>query len=610
MLERIDSEVRFDFGRLGPSGEAQFNPHQFSIRWEGSIQAPDTGFYEIGVRTEHAVRLWVNDKNTPLVDAWVQSGKDPDHRASLFLIGGRTYPLRIEFTKSTQGVDDTDKKKNLPADPASITLFWKRPHQAEEAVPARCLAPETTPETFVVTTPFPPDDRSMGYEQGNAISKEWDDATTAFALETADYVVAHLRELAGTSDDPAKLRTFCHTFVERALRHPLDTETETRYIARQFDRSPNLETAVRRVVLLTLKSPRFLYREPGASLADPYAVASRLSFALWDSLPDSALLEAASSGKLATRDDVARQAERMAAAPRAWSKQRDFFLQWLKVDQYPDLVRDPKRFPDFTPAVANDLRTSLDLTIENVIRRSDHSDLRELFLTNQYYLNGRLASLYGVRGMSINAPFQPVSLNPDVRAGILTHPYLLASFSYFSNSSPIHRGVLLTRSVMGRTLAAPPAAFTPLSASAHPNLTTRQRVALQTKPAACISCHSIINPLGFTMERFDAIGRLRTLENNQPVDSSGGYQPRTGKAVVFTGARDLARYVAQSDDAREAFVQKLFQYEIKQPVRAYGPQMLPHLKTNFAQNGYNVRQLTAQIAAECALPTLPRKQPK
>ncbi len=609
VMERVDPEIHFDFGRSGPDG-GTFEPHQFSIRWEGSLTARDTGVYEIGVKTEHAVRMWVNDNKTPLVDAWVQSGKDPNHSGSLYLVGGRTYPVRIEFTKSTQGVDDTEKKKKMEPAQASVTLFWKPPHQAQAFVPARALSPDNSPELFVSNAPFPPDDRSMGYERGNQVSKEWDEATTSAALETADYVQAHLRDLAGSADDPIKLKAFCRTFVERGLRRPLDADTEKRYVTNQFDKSPNTDTAVRRVVLMTLISPRFLYHEPGAAKNDPYAVASRLSYALWDSMPDAALMQAAQTGKLSSRADVLAQAERMASNPRAWSKEREFLLQWLKLDQTADLIRDPKRFPDFTPQVASDLRTSLDLELENVLWRSDRADLRELLTTNQVWLNGRLAPLYGAK-LPAAAPFQPVALDPTARAGILTHPYLLANFSYFANSSPIHRGVLLTRNIMGRVLAAPPAAFTPLDATSHPNLTTRQRVALQTKPAACASCHQIINPLGFTMERFDAIGRLRSTENNKPIDTTGSYVPKTGgKPVPFTNAKDLARYVAQSDDMREAFVQKFFQYTTKQPVRAYGPQMLPGLKTEFAKSGYNVRKLSAQIATECALPTPATTNPK
>jgi mono/diheme cytochrome c family protein len=599
IIQRVDPNINFDFGTQGPSG-GEFEPHQFSIRWSGSVIAPDTGMYEFVVRTEHGLRLWVNDRRKPVIDASVKSGSDTVYRAPLYLIGGRRYPIRLEFSKSTQGVDDTKKKIGKPAPRASISLAWKRPKLAEEVIPARCLVPATAPEAFVVTAPFPPDDRSMGYEIGNSISKEWDDATTAAALETADYVVEHLADFVRNTDDPTLLKAFCRTFVERAQRRPLEDETAKIYVDKQFAAAPDVRTAVKRVVLLTLKSPRFLYRELETDSTDPYNVASRLSYTLWDSLPDEALLKAAAAGALRTREQVTAQAERMLDDPRAWDKQREFFHQWLKVDQYPDLTRDTTRFPTFGPAAATDLRTSLDLTVENIVK-SPASDYRELLLTNKFYLNGRLAKIYGVT-LPPDAPFQPVTLDPTVRAGVLTHPYIMASFSYFKTSSPIHRGVMLARSVLGRVLQPPPAAFAPLASELHPKLTTRQRVALQTSPTACMACHGMINPLGFSLEKFDAIGRLRTTENGQPVDASGGYITKSGKTIKFTGSRDLAQFVANSDEAHAAFVEKLFQFSVKQPIRAYGPQTLSTLKKDFEANKYNIRRLVADIAASAALP--------
>src|SRR5206468_10825261 len=135
--------------------------------------------------------------------------------------------------------------------------------------------------------------------------------------------------------------------------------------------------------------------------------------------------------------------------------------------------------------------------------------------------------------------------------------------------APATRGVLITRTLLGRTLQPPPQEFTPLPAQLHPNLTTRQRVALQTQPAACRSCHGMINPLGFTLEKFDAIGRLRAWENGRPIDATGSYQTRDGKMVTFAGVRDLAKFLATSEEAQEAFVEKLFHHLVKQPVRAF-----------------------------------------
>src|SRR5262249_3590757 len=254
------------------------------------------------------------------------------------LLGGRAYPLRLEFSKAKQGVDDSKKFVGPPQPiPASVALAWKLPRRAAEAIPSRYLSPHRQPEAFVVTTPFPPDDRSFGWERATTISKAWDQATTDAAIEAAGYVAAKLDELAGLgpasrepgpgSGNPAeirfdarpgsrvsaadrekKLREFAAAFVERAFRRLLTDDQRRRYVESQFTKAGDPEAAVKRVVLLALKSPRFLYRELDGG-RDAYDIASRLSFGLWDSLPDQELLEAAAAGQLATRDQVIRQAE-------------------------------------------------------------------------------------------------------------------------------------------------------------------------------------------------------------------------------------------------------------------------------------------------------------
>jgi cytochrome c553 len=611
VLERIDPQVQFDFGVAGPRPEpAKFEPDQFSIRWSGAVLAPDTGEYEFIVRTDHAARLWLNDNKRPLIDAWVKSGKDIEHRATIFLLAGRVYPLRLEFSKAKQGVDDSkDKKKKKPEVKASIALEWKLPHRTPETIPQRCLSPLSVPTSFVLTTPFPADDRSVGYERGTSISRAWEQATTDAAIEIADYVASRLAELSGVSDGaadrPAKLREFCLRFAERAFRRPLTDEQKRLYIDHPFANVLGIETAVKRSLLFVLKSPRFLYREIGgdknelaASATGSYDAASRLSFALWDSLPDAALLNAAASGQLATREQVLRQAERLVSDLRTRAKIHDFLMQWLKVDPVPDLAKDSAQFPGFDRNAASDLRTSLELFMDDVVW-SDASDFRQLFLADFLYLNGRLARLYGV-DLPTSAAFQKVPPKSGDRAGILTHPYLMATFAYTASSSPIHRGVFLARSVLGRTLLPPPEAFTPLPAALHPRLTTRERVDLQTRPQACRTCHGMINPLGFTLENFDAIGRFRDKEKDQPVNPTGGYLTRKGEAVKFAGVRDLAAFLAASDEVQEAFVQQLFHYFVKQPIRAYGSDEISDLRRFFVDSRCNVRKLMVEIAAQSA----------
>ena len=606
VLERVDPQVDFNFGTVGPA-EGSVEPHNYSITWRGSLLAPDSGDYELIIQTDHATRLTFNGGKRPFIDAWVKSGKDTEYRASATLLGGRAYPLTLEFSKATQGVNDDAKKKDVPPSSAFVRLLWKRPKGAMEPIPANYLYPTSTAPTYVVTAPFPPDDRSIGYERGNTVTKAWDDATTEAALSAADQVIENLAPILrapGDSPDRVdKVKNYARSFVQRAFRQPLTKELEQTYIEKQFLATTNLEVAVKRVVLLTLKSPRFLYREIG-NRKDPYSIASELSFGLWDSIPDAELLRAAGSGELATNQGIERQAKRLVDDPRAWNKLRDFLLLWLKVDEIPDLVKSRTRFPDFDAAVATDLRTSFDLFLENTAWGKD-SDFRQLLLSPTSYWNGRLSKIYG-GGLPLTAPFQAVASTD--RVGVLTHPYLMSKFAYLEGSSPIHRGVLVARNMLGRMLAPPPQAFAPLPANLHPGLTTRERVALQTKPDFCNGCHSLINPLGYPFEEFDAIGRIRKEDNGKPIDTSGLYESRSGSKVEFADAADLAKYIAESDESHSAFVEKVFQHMIKQPVRAFGPKALPNLVDSFKKERLKIRSLLVSIMMTSVTEPVTEKQ--
>jgi mono/diheme cytochrome c family protein len=624
-LTRTDPEIDFHFDTASPV-PGKLEDYEFSIRWEGSVLAPETGDYEFIVYTEHAIRLWVNDPERPLIDAWVKSGTDIAYRGSIYLLAGRPYHLKLEFSKAKQGVDDSKNQKEKPrSTPASVALLWKRPGHAAVVIPSDNLSTSRSAAAFCISTPFPPDDRSLGWERGTSVSKAWDAAETDAALDTAGYVAAHLGELSGTgqptrrrgqgSGNPAsinldgdkgekpnpdrekKLRDFCTRFAERAFRRPLTDEQKKLFIEHQFEAVTDPEMAVKRVVVLVLKSPRFLYREVGN---DGYDAASRLSFGLWDSIPDDELLKAATAGQLKTREQVKKQAERMLAEPRAKAKLRDFLHAWLKVDHPPDMAKDSKRYPGFDAAVMSDLRDSLDRFLDDAVW-TDTGDFRRLLTSDEVFLNGRLGTFYGVN-LDDDAGFEKVKLDPGKRAGILTHPYLMAAFAYTGSTSPIHRGVFIARGVLGLTMRPPPEAFTPLAETLHPTLTTRERVALQTRPAACVSCHGVINPLGFTLESFDAVGRFRDKDNGKAVDTSGSYQTRSGDMVKFAGVHDLAKYLADSEEVQTAFAQQLFHHLVKQPIRAYGANRPAELRKTFAATGFDVRKLMVEIMMTAAVP--------
>ena len=609
VLERIDPQVRFDFGVESPDAE-KIEAKRFSIRWTGSILPPESGRYEILVRSEHSVKLFLNRGRgePPTIDAYVKSGDETEFRASLQLLGGRVYPLRLEFSKANQGVNNPDRETLTPA---TIELLWKPPHGVLEPVPERCLLPVDSPESFVLMTPFPPDDASIGYERGSSISPEWFHAATAAAVETADYCLAHLEPLAevkrNAADREAKLKAFATTFAERAFRRPLPDDLKQGIVTAPFATAPDLDTGLKRSLLLTLSSPRFLYREPtpaGDGSLSPFTIASRLSFGLWDSLPDDQLAAAAREGQLATPTQIRQQAERMLPDRRTRAKLHDFLLSWLRVDQGPEITKDREQFPAFSPAVAAAMRTSLSLLLEEVVW-SEAADFRRLFTHDEVFVDGRLAPLFGL-SLPADAPFRSVRLDNGKRAGLLTHPYLLSVLAYNDATSPIHRGVFLARGVLGNVLKPPQEAVAPLAADLHPELTTRQRVDLQTRPVACQTCHTMINPLGFALEDFDAIGRARTTEvrggKEQPIDASGGYQPRDGEPATFTGGRELGGYLAVSRDAAEAFVQNLFHAVVKQPVRAWGPDTLDRLVDGFIADDYSIRKLLVEILLVATTP--------
>ncbi len=606
VFEQIDRQVNFQFGAFSPDGE-KISEEEFSVRWQGSLIVQESGSYEFILQTENAGRLYVNDPANPLIDAWVRSGSDTEFRGRRYLLAGRIYPIVLEWFKFKEAT-------------ASVQLLWKPPHRQQECIPSRNLTPEPSPRLLIVETPFPPDDRSSGYERGNFVSREWDDATTNAAIEAADKMLELLPSLIRAGDDgrrrsranrsdaenaqkPAeddeneKIRILAAEFSERAFRRPLTDDQRTRYIDRQFESTADPKEALRRVILLTLKSPLFLYREPEQK-NDAFDRASVLSFALLNSIPDKSLFEAAGSGKLETDKQLRDQAWRLMADPRAQSRLKEFLRSWMNLDHLHEIDKDKTAFPDFTADIASDMRTSLELLLDKVTT-SENASLNELLTTDLTFLNGRLGQFYGV-SISNEADFEEVRFEPDQRSGIISHPFLLSGFSYQRASSPIHRGVFVFRGVLGRALKPPPVAVAPAAPDLAPDLTTRERVHLQTSPEMCANCHRMINGLGFSLENFDAVGRYRETEQRKQVDAQGSYLTRTGELAQFSGAKELAEFLASSDETRRGVSRQLFHFMVQQPVMAYGPETLNELSQFLSQHQDNLKHLMVEIACRAA----------
>jgi hypothetical protein len=588
--QQVDPVIDFDFGDKAPD-KGTFAA-QFAINWTGSVHVPDTGEYEFRVTTPNGVRLYVNmpeggsEKNA-LIDIWVSSAMTRTAAAPIFLLGGRSYPLKLEFFKY--------KDKT-----ASLKLEWRPPGGAWTVIPRTNLSPKSSSPVSVISVPLPPDDGSIGYERGASVSREWTEAIAKGALQVSGMIGPHLFALAGTKADAPdrgeKLKAFTLRFAQMAYRRPLTDEQKADLTA-IYAASVVPEVAAKRAFIFTLSNPAFLY--PGIGPQDDYAVASRLALALWDSVPDATLLKAAAAGQLKDAAQVRLQAQRMMKDSRAKSKMRDFLHHWLHVEEGAEIAKDQKEYPGFDQGVVMDLRTSLDLFAESIVW-SEASDYRQLLLSDTILMNERLAKFYGQK-VEAGGGFQPVKMDADQRGGVLTHPFVLATFSYTKSSSPIHRGVFVTRNILGLMLKPPPMAIAFMDDKFDPSFTMREKVTELTSKPACMSCHVTINPLGFSFERFDAVGRVRSTDNKKPVDPTSDYTTSDGNVIKLTGARDVAVHAAESLSGQTGFVRNLFQEMVKQPPAAYSPELLGQLTQKFRADNFHVRNLAVEVAVVAAL---------
>ncbi len=283
-------------------------------------------------------------------------------------------------------------------------------------------------------------------------------------------------------------------------------------------------------------------------------------------------------------------------------KTRELMTEWLNLTRLSDISKDDERFPGFDARLTDELKSSLYEFLDSVVW-SETSDYRQLFSTVPVIDTPSAPEFYQTAATETDG-------SDSVRTlGLLAHPYLMSGLAYRDSTSPIHRGVFLIRHLLGRTIRPPNAAFTPLSPDLHPDLTTRERVQLQTSPVGCQVCHRKINGLGFVLENLDAVGRYRTEEHGQPVEPTGFYEARSGEEVPFDGPASLAEFLATSDDAHRAFVQRAFLHFVKQPPGAWGADTLDRLTGTFRDNQFSIRALLVEIALTAAQPPQQTAEP-
>ena len=444
------------------------------------------------------------------------------------------------------------------------------------------------------------DSEAAGFRVGTGVPALLAEQYVDAALEIAARVVAE--DLDGlvpcASDaDRACAESFLTDFGTRAFRRPITDEEKTEYLA-AFDLGSELDfaTGIESLVASVLASPKLLYRlelpveaaEPGTTAAmDSFSLASRLSYFIWGSAPDQALLNAAASGELAG-EGLEAQARRMLDDPKGVDAVREFARQWLKLDRLETIQRDTEFYTEFNDVYRSQLRSSMDAFIEDAFRGPE-STITNLFTSDVIYADDELASALGLS----NGNGNQFTAGAD-RRGLLTQPGFLAIHGLEVLTDPIHRGLFVRNQVLCQTLPEPPDNVDISIPDPEPNETTREFFTRLTSDVYCSGCHSLINPLGFAFEHFDAIGRWRADEDGRAIDASGELNG-TDVDGPFSGAVELGERIAGSETAATCMALQWFRFGLGREETDYDSCSLAEIESNFAASGGDLRELMVAI---------------
>ena len=394
---------------------------------------------------------------------------------------------------------------------------------------------------------------------------------------------------AKAADEDVCARQIVARLARLAYRRPVvekDTATLRRFYKQGRKEEGNFRGGIQTAIGRLLVDPNFLFRmeadpdsvKPGAAykLAD-LALASRLSFFLWSSIPDDELLTLAAQGRLKNPVVIEQQVKRMLADPKANAMLDSFFGQWLTINNLRSAHPDPKVFPEFDENLRAAMTEETRLFVRSQVR--EDRSAAELLNANYTFLNERLARHYGVPGV-VGTHFRRVTFPDDRRAGLLGHGSVLTVTSYNDRTSVVLRGKFVMDMFLGTQPPAPPANVPPLENTKIEG-TLRQRMELHRKNPVCAACHNTLDPMGFAFENFDGVGKYRTLDSRLPINATGAL----ADGSKFDGAASFRRALY---DRKEAFlgamVRNLLTYAMGRGVETYD---MPAVRTILRDAGTN-----------------------
>ena len=404
------------------------------------------------------------------------------------------------------------------------------------------------------------------------------------------------------SDEEACAQEILSTLMRRAYRRPVSEEDVEGPLAfyREGRAAGDFDDGIEKALSAVLINPEFLFRvelDPDELAAGAYRIsdlelASRLSFFLWSSIPDDELLDAAIRGELSRPDELERQTRRLLADPRSFNLASNFAGQWLQLRNLVSVSPNPRLFPDFDDNLRRAMREETERFFDSVLR--EDRGVADLLDADYTFLNERLAKHYGIPNV-YGTRFRRVQLNPDSRrGGLLRHGSILSVTSYATRTSPVIRGVWVLSNIFG---APPPPPLPNVPALEEnevvANLPMRERLAAHRSNPVCANCHRTIDPVGFALENFDALGRWRDHEGDTAsIDVSGGL-PLVGE---FAGVDGLeAGLMSRPDLFAGTIAEKLLTFALGRGVEYYDAPAIRRILRVAEADGYSLSSLVVEI---------------
>lgn len=464
---------------------------------------------------------------------------------------------------------------------------------------------------------FTPDEEALGFDNQAAaqtvsvlLAEQYQEAAEALALRHQDRLLGMAAGCA--TDDAATCDASIPGFVEqfglKAFRRPVEAEEVERYVA-LFQTGTTLgegsydgAAGVRLVAEAMLQSPSFLYRvELGAEgeAGEPveltsYELATRLSYTLWGGMPDDALFDRAAADELQDPEVLEAEARRLLSLPRARDASRNFFGQWLSLDDIETYVgaagRDPDLYPDYRPPLLPLFERETSLFTEYVVFDSGEP-IDTLFTADYSIMNRELAEFYGLDADGLTDQFVRVDLEPSIYSGILTQAGLLSLHAKPDRSSPVHRGHWVRESLLCQ-IPPPPPDVVPEPPEIDENSTTRDQFEQHVSDPTCQACHKLMDPIGFGFENFDALGRYRSTQGGQPIDASGEVTSTSDANGLFDGVDELGQKLGNSQQVRDCVSTQWFRFAFgRSDDEEIDEAHLEVMRKDFADNGYSMLEL-------------------